>query len=170
MPASTPSDARVHVHRLHVANLRAWFLLSPFVDISEGERRGGEKKGRMSAKPARQCIRGSVEGDGIDGEESLVLRIDCPGCAHRPHANGRRTEEGAEACLICDPEEDGFIEVVLAPIERKMLERASLGLPVDAGLSRRLLKIALLDAIGACILPTERGRAAIAAGWRAVQS
>jgi hypothetical protein len=80
------------------------------------------------------------------------LEIPCPGKAH---ARG-------EICLICDPETDGRIEVFVTSVERDALHCAAHGLPFDATLARRLVRLGLLAADGAGWSTTAAGLALIA--------
>lgn len=85
-----------------------------------------------------------------------VIRVPCPGCAHKSeHDHG----DHAEPCLVCDEEHDGTISVVITELERDALDRAAHGLPVDVRVSPRLEKLGLLHEAAGCTLPTETGYA-----------
>ena len=77
-----------------------------------------------------------------------VLRVPCPGEAHRSGAT----------CLVCDEEDDGTISIVVTDIELAALECAAHGQPFMAALSRRLYALGLLHDVAGLPVPTERGR------------
>jgi hypothetical protein len=116
----------------------------------------------MSAKASKTCSRGTS--DLFDGADALSLRVRCPGAAHRrlKRAGDSAPSAADEVCLVCDPEDDGFIEIMLAPVEGEILHRAAQALPIDVTLARRLVKLELLESLGPCHVPTAAGYAAIA--------
>lgn len=73
-----------------------------------------------------------------------VHRVRCPGLAHGSGGN----------CLICDPENDGTIEVFLTDADLSTLARAAQGLRIDASLALRLRRLGLLVDVGGCLVPT----------------
>jgi hypothetical protein len=113
----------------------------------------------MSAKASKTCSRGTS--DLFDGADALSLRVRCPGAAHRRLKRGGDSA-AEEVCLVCDPEDDGFIKIMLAPVEAEILHRAAQALPIDATLARRLVKLELLESLGPCHVPTAAGYATIA--------
>lgn len=80
------------------------------------------------------------------------LRVRCPGHAHRTGGD----------CLICDPENDGFIEILLTEPERDVLVQSARGLPFDAALARRLVRYGLLIETYGIFLPSAEGYSLIA--------
>lgn len=110
----------------------------------------------MSARTSLTVHPMSADDDKKRGEHAYdasasVIRVPCPGCAHR------RSHD--ELCLVCDEETDGTISVVITELERAALDRAAHGLPVDIRLSPRLEKLGLLHEAAGCTLPTESGYA-----------
>lgn len=81
----------------------------------------------------------------------LLIEIDCPGVAH---ALG-------EACVICDEERDGTIDVYLTYVERDALCGVALGKRVDANFLPRLARLGLVEAVGDRVVPTRKGLAIV---------
>lgn len=91
-------------------------------------------------------------------ERVVVLDVRCPGLAH---AHG-------EACVICDPECDGHLEVLLTYGERDALCSAARGLPFDGCFAPRLVKLGLLEVQRGGYCLTARGTALVADHARAL--
>jgi hypothetical protein len=116
----------------------------------------------MSAKASNTYSRGAS--DLFEGAGALSLRVRCPGLAHRRvrRAGDAGLSAADVVCLVCDPEDDGFIEIMLATVEGEILHRAAQALPVDAKLARRMVRLELLESVGPCHILTAAGHAAIA--------
>ena len=78
---------------------------------------------------------------------TTAVNVRCPGTAH---AHG-------DACVICDAEHDGTVEVLLTHVERDALCCASLGRPFDRWLAPRLLKLGLLERVDGRLNVTRAG-------------
>lgn len=81
----------------------------------------------------------------------VALRVPCPGAAHR----------SGGACLVCDPEQDGWIEVLLTDAEREAVTLAAQGLPFDERLAPRLLRLGLLEPRDGGFAPSLVARAVV---------
>lgn len=86
------------------------------------------------------------------------VNVRCPGAAH---VHG-------DACVICDAETDGTVEVLVTHIERDALCCAARGRPFDRWLAPRLIKIGLLERVDGRLALTAAGRALIASHYATV--
>jgi hypothetical protein len=93
------------------------------------------------------------EGDGLDDLDVLALarttavNVRCPGTAHTH----------GDACVICDAERDGTIEVLVTHVERDALCCAARGRPFDRWLAPRLIKLGLLERTNGRLAVTRAG-------------
>lgn len=78
---------------------------------------------------------------------TTAVNVRCPGTAH---VHG-------EACVICDAERDGTVEVLLTHVERDALCCAARGRPFDRWLAPRLLKLGLLERKSGTLVVTHAG-------------
>jgi hypothetical protein len=106
----------------------------------------------MSAQPKRLATARADAADDADCDENAipcVLRVPCPGKAHRT----------GEECLVCDEDTDGWISIIVTGGELDALGCASLGRPVDVILSPRLYALGLLHDVAGVAIPTASGYA-----------
>lgn len=86
------------------------------------------------------------------------VNVRCPGTAH---AHG-------DACVICDAERDGTVEVLLTHVERDALCCAARGRTFDRWLAPRLLKLGLLQRRDGRLVVTATGLALVDDTYAAV--
>jgi hypothetical protein len=91
----------------------------------------------------------SIEDCAPETTTTMTLEIPCPGRAH----------ESCEECLICDADNDGRIEVMVTNAECDALQCATNGLPFDAILASRLVRLGLLMQNGGTWSTTTAGLA-----------
>jgi hypothetical protein len=89
---------------------------------------------------------------------TTAVNIRCPGAAHTH----------GEACVICDAEHDGTVEVLVTHVERDALCSAARGRPFDRWLAPRLIKVGLLERKDGRLVPTAAGLALVHDTYAAV--
>jgi hypothetical protein len=82
---------------------------------------------------------------------TTAIDVRCPGAAHSVGG----------ACVICDADHEGRVEVLLTHVERDALWCAERGRPFDVWLVPRLLKLGLLSRVDGLLAPTDAGRAVL---------
>lgn len=98
--------------------------------------------------------------DAVALSRTTAVNVRCPGAAH--------THAGADACVICDAERDGTVEVLVTHVERDALACAARGRPFDRWLAPRLVKLGLLVRAGGKLVPTAAGHALLASHYAEV--
>lgn len=78
---------------------------------------------------------------------TTAVNVRCPGTAHSQ----------GDACVICDAERDGTVEVLLTHVERDALCCAARGRPFDRWLAPRLIKLGLLQRVNGRLSVTTAG-------------
>lgn len=78
---------------------------------------------------------------------TTAVNVRCPG---RAHSHG-------DACVICDAEQDGTVEVLITHVERDALCCAARGRPFDRWLAPRLIKLGLLQRVNGRLSVTPTG-------------
>jgi hypothetical protein len=80
---------------------------------------------------------------------TTAVNVRCPGTAH--------SHSESDACLICDAERDGTVEVLITHVERDALCCAARGRPFDRWLAPRLIKLGLLERVNGRLAVTSAG-------------
>lgn len=78
---------------------------------------------------------------------TTAVNVRCPGTAHNH----------GDACVICDAERDGTVEVLLTHVERDALCCAARGRAFDRWLAPRLIKLGLLQRVNGRLTVTTAG-------------
>lgn len=82
---------------------------------------------------------------------TTAVSVRCPGAAH-VHGG-----IDGDACVICDAEHDGTVEVLITHVEREALCCAARRRPFEPWLAPRLVKLGLLERVDGRLVPTAAG-------------